>query len=160
MGRIVLDHLELKKIVDKEREKGKIIVFGNGCFDIIHVGHVRYLKAAKELGDILIVAINDDSSLLSLKKRKEVITPDTERAEIVASISYVDYVTLFSEPSVENLLRLLKPHIHAKGTDYREDTVPEREIVLSYGGRVAIVGDKKAHSTSEIIRRIRKREAY
>jgi ADP-heptose synthase, bifunctional sugar kinase/adenylyltransferase len=95
---------------------------------------VRYLKAAKELGDILIVAINDDSSLLSLKKRKEVITPDTERAEIVASISYVDYVTLFSEPSVENLLRLLKPHIHAKGTDYREDTVPEREIVLSYGG--------------------------
>jgi rfaE bifunctional protein nucleotidyltransferase chain/domain len=160
MGRIVLDHLELKKIVDKEREKGKIIVFGNGCFDIIHVGHVRYLKAAKELGDILIVAINDDSSLLSLKKRKEVITPDTERAEIVASISYVDYVTLFSEPSVENLLRLLKPHIHAKGTDYREDTVPEREIVLSYGGRVAIVGDEKAHSTSEIIRRIRKREAH
>jgi rfaE bifunctional protein nucleotidyltransferase chain/domain len=160
MGRIVLDHLELKKIVDKEREKGKIIVFGNGCFDIIHVGHVRYLKAAKELGDILIVAINDDSSLLSLKKRKEVITPDTERAEIVASISYVDYVTLFSEPSVENLLRLLKPHIHAKGTDYREDTVPEREIVLSYGGRVAIVGDEKAHSTSEIIRRIRKRETH
>jgi len=160
MGRIVLDHLELKKIVDKEREKGKIIVFGNGCFDIIHVGHVRYLKAAKELGDILIVAINDDSSLLSLKKRKEVITPDTERAEIVASISYVDYVTLFSEPSVENLLRLLKPHIHAKGTDYREDTVPEREIVLSYGGRVAIVGDEKAHSTSEIIRRIRRREAH
>jgi rfaE bifunctional protein nucleotidyltransferase chain/domain len=160
MGRIVLDHLELKKIVDKERERGKIIVFGNGCFDIIHVGHVRYLKAAKELGDILIVAINDDSSLLSLKKRKEVITPDTERAEIVASISYVDYVTLFSEPSVENLLRLLKPHIHAKGTDYREDTVPEREIVLSYGGRVAIVGDEKAHSTSEIIRRIRRREAH
>ncbi len=155
MGRIVLDHKELKRIVEEEKEKGKVIVLGNGCFDIIHVGHIRYLKAAKALGDVLIVAINDDSSAMALKKRTEVVTPDLERAEILASIRYVDYVTLFSETSVENLLRLLKPHIHAKGTDYTEESVPEREVVLSYGGRIAIVGDEKRHSTSEIIMKIR-----
>lgn len=156
MGRIVLDHLELKKIIDEEKEKGKTIVFGNGCFDIIHVGHIRYLKAAKELGDILIVAINDDYSVRALNKRRDVITPDLERAEIIASIQYVDYVTLFSESSVETLLKLLKPHVHAKGTDYTENTVPERNVVLSYGGRIAIVGDEKTHSTSDIIMRIQK----
>lgn len=155
MGRIILDHFELKKVVDEEKKRGKKIVLGNGCFEIIHVGHIRYLKAAKELGDILIIAINDDSSFKLLNKRREVVIPDVERAEIVASIQYVDYVTLFSENSVENLLRLLKPHIHAKGTDYTEETVPERATVLSYGGKVAIVGDPKTHSTSEIIMRIR-----
>ncbi|MCX7857842.1 MAG: adenylyltransferase/cytidyltransferase family protein [Deltaproteobacteria bacterium] len=156
MGKIIHDHIELKRVLDEEKKNGKIIVFGNGCFDIIHVGHIRYLKAAKELGDVLVVAINRDDSIRKLKNRREVVTPDEERAEIVASIRYVDYVTLFSETSVENLLKLLKPHIHAKGTDYTEDTVPEREVVLSYGGKVAIVGDEKRHSTSEIITRIQK----
>ncbi|MCS7280051.1 MAG: adenylyltransferase/cytidyltransferase family protein [Desulfobacterota bacterium] len=155
MGRIVLDHAKLKSIVDRKKSQGRIVVFGNGCFEIIHVGHIRYLKAAKKLGDVLIVAINDDESMKALKKRDLIVTPAIERAEIVASIKYVDYVTLFSERSVENLLRLLKPDIHAKGTDYTQETVPEREVVLSYGGRVAIVGDEKTHSTSEIIERIK-----
>lgn len=154
MGKIVLDHKELKRIIDEEKRLGKRIVFANGCFEIIHVGHIRYLKAAKDLGDVLIVAINDDDSMRELRKRDFIITPDFERAEIVSSISYVDYVTLFKERSVASLLKLLKPHVHAKGTDYTPETVPEREIVLSYGGTVRIVGDEKTHSTTEIIERI------
>lgn len=154
MGRIVVDHSELKRIIDSERSLGKKIVFANGCFEIIHVGHIRYLKAAKELGDILVVAINDDESMKALNKREFIVTPDYERAEIVSSIRYVDYVTLFSEKSVESLLLLLRPDVHAKGTDYTEETVPEREIVLSYGGVVRIVGDEKTHSTTGIIEKI------
>ncbi|MCX5812809.1 MAG: adenylyltransferase/cytidyltransferase family protein [Proteobacteria bacterium] len=151
MGQIIRELAELKGIVEAERQEGKKIVFGNGCFDILHVGHVRYLKGAKELGDILIVAINDDSSVAGLGKRKQVVTPAAERAEIVSAIECVDYVITFNEPNVERLLLELKPHIHAKGTDYTEDNVPERNIVLSYGGRVAIVGDPKDHSTRDII---------
>ncbi|MBP7528590.1 MAG: adenylyltransferase/cytidyltransferase family protein, partial [Syntrophorhabdaceae bacterium] len=141
MGIIVRDLDELKGIIEKEKKAGKKVVFGNGCFDIVHVGHVRYLKGAKELGDILIVAVNDDSSVTGLGKRKEVVTPAAERAEIISAIDCVDYVILFGESTVENLLSTLKPHIHAKGTDYTEGSVPERDIVLSYGGKVAIVGD-------------------
>jgi len=155
MGRIVTDLDELTGIIEKEKAAGKKIVFGNGCFDIIHVGHVRYLRGARELGDILIVAVNDDSSVTGLGKRKEVVTPAIERAEIVSAIDCVDYVIIFSDPTVENLLSALKPHIHAKGTDYTEGNVPERDIVLSYGGRVAIVGDPKDHSTRDIIKIIK-----
>ncbi len=155
MGIIVRDLGELKGIIEKEKKAGKKVVFGNGCFDIVHVGHVRYLKGAKELGDILIVAVNDDSSVTGLGKRKEVVTPAAERAEIVSAIDCVDYVILFGESTVENLLSTLKPHIHAKGTDYTEGSVPERDIVLSYGGKVAIVGDPKDHSTRDIIRTIK-----
>ena len=155
MGIIVRDLDELKGIIEKEKKAGKKVVFGNGCFDIVHVGHVRYLKGAKELGDILIVAVNDDSSVTGLGKRKEVVTPAAERAEIVSAIDCVDYVILFGESTVENLLSTLKPHIHAKGTDYTEGSVPERDIVLSYGGKVAIVGDPKDHSTRDIIRTIK-----
>jgi D-glycero-beta-D-manno-heptose 1-phosphate adenylyltransferase len=155
MGRVVENIDELKKIVEEERKQGKRIVFGNGCFDLLHVGHVRYLKGAKELGQILIVAVNDDSSVTGLGKRKQVVTPAGERAEIVSAISGVDYVILFSEPTVENLLVALKPDIHAKGTDYTEDNVPERNIILSYGGKVAIVGDPKDHSTRDIIASIK-----
>lgn len=155
MGEYINDIKILKKIVEEERGKGKKIVFGNGCFDILHVGHIRYLKAAKALGDILIIAINDDESIKKLGKRKTVITPVHERVEILSAIDCVDYVTTFSEPTVEMLLKELKPDIHAKGTDYTEDTVPEREIVLSYGGRVAIVGDPKNHSTTDIIKAIK-----
>ncbi len=155
MGIIVRDLDELKGIIEKEKKAGKKVVFGNGCFDIVHVGHVRYLKGAKELGDILIVAVNDDSSVTGLGKRKEVVTPAAERAEIISAIDCVDYVILFGESTVENLLSTLKPHIHAKGTDYTEGSVPERDIVLSYGGKVAIVGDPKDHSTRDIIRTIK-----
>jgi D-glycero-beta-D-manno-heptose 1-phosphate adenylyltransferase len=155
MGEYVRDHLELKRILDDERKKGKKIVFGNGCFDLLHVGHVRYLKGARALGDILVVALNDDSSVLALGKRKTVVTPAAERAEIMAAVRYVDYVTTFSEPTVENILALLKPDIHAKGTDYTPDTVPERNVVRAYGGEVAIVGDPKDHSTTAILERLK-----
>ena len=155
MGEYVRDHLELKRILDDERKKGKKVVFGNGCFDLLHVGHIRYLKGAKELGDILVVALNDDSSVLTLGKRRTVVTPADERAEIMVAVRYVDYVTTFSEPTVENILNLLKPDIHAKGTDYTPDTVPERNVVRAYGGEVAIVGDPKDHSTTAILERLK-----
>ncbi len=142
---------EMKAIVEGEKARGRTIVFGNGCFDLLHVGHIRYLKGAKELGDILIVAVNDDLSLTGLGKRSSVITPIEERVEIISSIRYVDYVITFNEPTVERLLSELKPDIHAKGTDYTPETVPERQTVLSYGGKVAIVGDPKNHSTRDII---------
>ena len=116
MGQIVKKLDELKSIVEKEKNQGKKIVFGNGCFDLLHVGHVRYLKGAKALGDVLIVAVNDDSSVMGLGKRKRVVTPAPERAEIIAALEGVDYVILFSDPNVENLLRALQPQIHAKGT--------------------------------------------
>src|SRR5512137_770137 len=118
MGRIVGSLKELESIIEEERKRGKKIVFGNGCFDLLHVGHIRYLRGAKELGHILIVAINDDPSVAGLGKRKQVVTPVAERAEIVAAIDGVDYVIIFSDPTVENLLLALKPDIHAKGTDY------------------------------------------
>jgi len=155
MGQII-DKLEaLQEIIEKEKARGKKIVFGNGCFDLLHVGHVRYLRGAKALGDILVVAINDDSSVTGLGKRKEVVTPAHERVEIIAALDAVDYVILFRESTVENLLRALKPDIHAKGTDYTEDSVPEKEIVRSYGGKVAIVGDPKDHSTRDLIKTIK-----
>ena len=158
MGQVVKTLDELKSIVEREKNQGKRIIFGNGCFDLLHVGHVRYLKGAKALGDLLIVAVNDDSSVTGLGKRKRVVTPALERAEIIAALDSVDYVILFSEPNVENLLRTLQPHIHAKGTDYTEESVPEGEIVRAYGGRVAIVGDPKDHSTRDLIKAIKEIE--
>ena len=158
MGEYVRDHQELKRIIDAARSQGKKIVFGNGCFDLLHVGHVRYLAGAKALGDLLVVAINDDASVVGLGKRKAVATPLNERVEILASIRFVDYVTTFSEPTVENLLRLLQPDFHAKGTDYTPETVPEKDIVAAYGGKVAIVGDPKEHSTRDIIARLKSTE--
>jgi rfaE bifunctional protein nucleotidyltransferase chain/domain len=155
MGQVIKGLAELKNIIEKEKANGKKVVFGNGCFDLLHVGHIRYLKGAGELGDVLIVAVNDDSSITGLGKRKQVVTPALERAEIISAIECVDYVVIFSDPTVENLLLTLKPDIHAKGTDYTEDTVPERDIVLSYGGRVAIVGDPKDHSTRDLIKTIK-----
>jgi rfaE bifunctional protein nucleotidyltransferase chain/domain len=155
MGAYIRDHLELKRIIDEERSRGKKIVFGNGCFDLLHVGHIRYLAGARALGDLLVVALNDDASVVGLGKRKVVVTPLDERVEIVAAVRYVDYVTTFSEPTVETLLRLLKPDFHAKGTDYTPETVPEKDIVKAYGGQVVIVGDPKDHSTRDIIGRLK-----
>jgi D-glycero-beta-D-manno-heptose 1-phosphate adenylyltransferase len=155
---VIVEIERLKEILEGERKKGRRIVFGNGCFDILHVGHVRYLKGAKALGDILVVAVNDDSSVTGLGKRKTVVTPAEERAEIIAALDCVDYVTVFSDPTVERLLLTLKPDVHAKGTDYTVDNVPERDIVRSYGGEVAIVGDPKDHSTRDIIKVIKEIE--
>ena len=158
MGQWIRSIETLKGVIEGERSKGKKIIFGNGCFDLLHVGHIRYLKAAKALGDILVVAVNDDESLVSLGKRQSVITPLEERIEILAALECVDYVVAFKEPTVERLLRELKPHVHAKGTDYTVETVPEREIVRAYGGEVAIVGDEKSHSTRDIIKLVRRME--
>ena len=150
----ILDRSDLIPRIQAARETGARIVLANGCFDVLHVGHIRYLQGAKAQGDLLVVGINSDRQVAVLKGPGRPIMADTERAEMVASIAAVDLVTVFDEPTVENLLLALRPDIHAKGTDYTEDTVPERVVVRSYGGRVAIVGDPKNHSTSDILDRI------
>ncbi len=157
-NKIVINHKELQKRIDEARRAGKTVVFGNGCFDLLHVGHIRYLQGARQLGDLLVVAVNDDLSVAKQGKRKKVLTPAAERVEIIAALECVDYVTVFTDPTVESLLTLLKPHIHAKGTDYSEENVPERATVLAYGGRVAIVGDPKDHSTTDLIKAIKEME--
>ncbi len=148
MGKIINYHMQLCPIVEKLKGAGKKIVLANGCFDILHVGHIRHLKAAKKLGDVLIVAINSDSVVGILKNR--VVTSEWERMEMLAALECVDYVTCFCAIAADNLLLTLKPHIHAKGTDYTIETVPERETVLSYGGKIAITGDPKDHSSTKI----------
>jgi rfaE bifunctional protein nucleotidyltransferase chain/domain len=150
----ILNREDLLKRVQDARSSGARIVLANGCFDLLHVGHVRYLAGARELGDVLVVGINSDQHVVRLKGRGRPVLPAAERAEIVASLESVTYVTIFDEPTVEQLLLTLRPDIHAKGTDYTEETVPERAVVRSYGGRVAIVGDPKDHSTSAILSRI------
>jgi rfaE bifunctional protein nucleotidyltransferase chain/domain len=151
---MVLTRAELVERVAAARENGARVVLANGCFDVLHVGHVRYLAGAKELGDVLIVGINSDQQVTAQKGPGRPVLPAEERAEIVAALESVTYVTIFDEPTVEQLLLALKPDVHAKGTDYTTDTVPERDVVRSYGGQVAIVGDPKDHSTSEIISRL------
>ncbi|HKY42520.1 MAG TPA: adenylyltransferase/cytidyltransferase family protein [Pyrinomonadaceae bacterium] len=150
----VLSREELTQRVAAAKADGARIVFANGCFDVLHVGHVRYLEGARELGDVLIVGINSDEQVAIQKGAGRPVLPAAERAEIVAALESVTYVTIFDEPTVEELLLTLKPDVHAKGTDYTTDTVPERDVVRSYGGQVAIVGDPKDHSTSEIIARL------
>ena len=150
----VLARDELIERVAAAKADGARVVFANGCFDVLHVGHVRYLAGARELGDVLIVGINADEQVTIQKGAGRPVLPAIERAEIVASLEPVTYVTIFHEPTVEELLLALKPDVHAKGTDYTTDTVPERDVVRSYGGEVAIVGDPKEHSTSEIIARL------
>src|SRR5215204_1649879 len=150
----VLKREALIRRVTEARENGARVVFANGCFDVLHVGHVRYLEGARNLGDILIVGINSDEQVAMQKGAGRPVLTASDRAEIVASLESVTYVTIFDEPTVEELLLALKPDIHAKGTDYTADTVPERDVVRSYGGQVAIVGDPKDHSTSAIIARL------
>ena len=153
-NKTVVNREELIQVVDAARKIGAKVIFANGCFDVLHVGHVRYLAGARALGDILVVAVNSDEQVAILKGPGRPILPDAERAELIASLESVNYVTIFDEPTVETLLLALKPDVHAKGTDYTVDTVPEREVVKSYGGQVAIVGDPKDHSTSEILKRL------
>jgi rfaE bifunctional protein nucleotidyltransferase chain/domain len=153
MGEVVsIDRLET--LVAHARAAGRRVAFANGCFDLLHVGHVRYLQAAAREGDVLVVGINDDESVTALKGEGRPVTPGPDRAEIVAGIRGVDYVTLFSGPTVEALLARLRPDVQCKGTDYTEETVPERDVVLGYGGRIAIVGDPKDHSTGNLLRRL------
>lgn len=144
----------LQRIVQAERALGRTIVLANGGFDLIHAGHVRYLREAKRRGDILVVALNSDASLRRLKGPGRPILPQEERAEILAAFFDVDYVTIFDEPDVGRILLLLRPDIHAKGSDYTQATVPERAVVRGYGGSIAITGGPKIRSTSEVIPRI------
>lgn len=150
----VVTRERLVELVAADRRDGRTIAFANGCFDLLHAGHVRYLQAAAAEADRLIVAVNDDASA-GRKGPGRPILPAADRAEIVAALRGVDYVTIFGEPDVAALLTLLRPDVHCKGTDYTADSVPERETVLAYGGRVAIVGDPKDHSTRDLLARIR-----
>ena len=150
----ILEHDELLARINDARSTGARVVLANGCFDVLHVGHVRYLAGARELGDILVVGINSDEQVAIQKGPGRPVLPAIERAEIVAALESVTYVTIFDEPTVEQLLLTLKPDVHAKGTDYTTESVPERDVVRSYGGQVAIVGDPKDHSTTEIIARV------
>jgi len=154
----ILDRQQLIEVVKKLRADGSRIVFANGCFDVLHVGHIRYLAGARELGDVLIVGVNADSQVRIQKGPGRPVMPDLERAELLAALESVSYVTIFEEPTVDVLLLALKPDVHAKGTDYTVDSVPERDVVKSYGGTVAIVGDPKDHSTSQILAERRKDE--
>jgi len=153
-GSSIVDRPQLIEAIAAAKKDGQRIVFCNGCFDVLHVGHVRYLEAAKALGDLLIVAINSDAQARRLKGENRPLMPQDQRAEIVSALDAVDFVTIFDEPTVADLLLALKPDVHAKGTDYTEDTVPERDVVRSYGGRVAIAGDPKDHSSSGLIDKV------
>jgi rfaE bifunctional protein nucleotidyltransferase chain/domain len=153
MGQVVSDQ-QLVDAVKRERAAGRTIAFANGCFDLLHVGHVRYLQAAAREADRLVVAVNDDRSAEGLKGPGRPVIKAADRAELIAGLRGVDYVVVFGEPNVESLLELVQPDVHCKGTDYTIDTVPERDVVAAYGGRTAIVGDAKEHSTASLVARL------
>ena len=151
----ILSRSELAERVSQERGRGLTIAFANGAFDLLHVGHIRYLQGATREADRLIVAINSDASVRGHKGPTRPILPEADRAELVAALRGVDYVVIFDEPTVTPLLEMLQPDVHCKGTDYTVDTVPERDTVRAYGGRIAIVGDPKDHSTTGLLSRLR-----
>jgi D-glycero-beta-D-manno-heptose 1-phosphate adenylyltransferase len=154
----ILGEPELLAAVQRERAEGRTVAFANGCFDVLHVGHLRYLAGAAREADILVIGVNGDRSVQTLKGENRPIMPERERAELIASLRMVDYVTIFHESSPERLIAELRPDVQCKGTDYTPEGVPEGDLVRSYGGRVAIVGDPKNHSTSEIIAKMRENE--
>ena len=151
----IVSRERLRELARGWRERGERIVLANGCFDVLHVGHVRYLEGARAQGDRLVVGINADATVRALKGEGRPRIPAQERAELIAALAASDAVVIFEEPDVRALIRELRPDVHAKGTDYTEATVPERDAVMEYGGRVAIVGDPKDHSSSELLRRWR-----
>ena len=151
---IILTRSRLIERVEQARTRSSKIILANGCFDLLHVGHVRYLEGAKALGGLVVVGINSDRQVRLIKGANRPYMPEHERAEMVAAFRCVDAVTIFDEPTVEELIDAIRPDFHAKGTDYTTDTVPEREIVRSYGGQVAIVGDPKDHSSTDLIAEI------
>jgi D-glycero-beta-D-manno-heptose 1-phosphate adenylyltransferase len=145
---------EICEVAGRIRSTGGKIVFANGCFDLIHAGHIRYLQHARQLGDVLILGINSDACVRKLKGHGRPLQSENDRAEMLASLECVDYVLVFGDPTVDGVLQELMPDIHAKGTDYTADSVPERATVLAYGGQTAIVGDPKNHSTCDLIQTI------
>ncbi len=151
---MIVSEGQLRDLVAAARAEGRTFALANGCFDLLHVGHVRYLRGAAAEADHLIVAINDDESVTALKGEGRPIQPAVERAEVVAALAIVDYVVVFSSPTVSGILRALRPDVHCKGTDYTVDSVPERSVVRDYGGRTAIVGDDKDHSTRDLLTKI------
>jgi rfaE bifunctional protein nucleotidyltransferase chain/domain len=154
----ILERNRLIARVAIARRGGARVVFANGCFDLLHVGHVRYLEAARGLGDLLVVGVNGDEQVRRQKGEGRPFLPERERAEVIAALRAVDYVTVFHEPTVTELLLALRPDIHAKGTDYTEETVPERDVVRSFGGRVQIVGDPKDHSSTDMLKKVKSDE--
>lgn len=152
---MMMSETELLAAVARDRAAGSSIAFANGCFDLLHVGHVRYLQAAAAEADRLVVAVNDDGSVAALKGAGRPILPAADRAELVAALRGVDYVVVFGDVDVARLLRAIRPDVHCKGTDYTVDSVPERAVVMEYGGRTAIVGDPKSHATRDLLARIR-----
>jgi len=146
---------QIRERLASAREAGRTIAFANGCFDVLHVGHVRYLAGARAEADVLVVGVNGDDSVRRLKGPGRPVLPAEDRAVLVAALKAVDHVVIFPEDDVRNLLLVLKPDVHCKGTDYTPDTVPERDVVRSYGGRVAIVGDPKSHDTRLLIEKVR-----
>ena len=156
MNAPIVDERELTQRVAEERRHGRTIALANGVFDVLHVGHVRYLQGAAAVADVLVVAVNGDASARALKGEGRPVMNERERAEIVSAIRGVSYVTIFQESSPSRLLEILKPDFQCKGTDYTPDSVPERDVVRAYGGRVVIVGDPKDHSTSAILEKMRR----
>jgi rfaE bifunctional protein nucleotidyltransferase chain/domain len=142
---------ELRKAIEAQKRRGRRIVLANGCFDLFHVGHIRYLRDSANQGDVLVVALNSDSSVRALKGAGRPLLPQKERAEILAAIEFVDYIVIFHEHTVEKVLLALKPDVHSKGSDYTVETVPERETVKSYGGKIFIAGGPKVRSTKDVI---------
>jgi len=157
MSAPILTRDELKRFADQVRAGGEKLILANGCFDLIHAGHVRYLAGAKALGGRLLVAVDSDRQVRGLKGEGRPVTTENERAEIIAAIRYVDAVTIFDEPTVEDVIRTIRPDYHAKGTDYTTDSVPERDIVRELGGQVAIVGDPKDHSSTDFLAALKQR---
>ena len=155
----ILSREELKVFADDIRAMGEKLILANGCFDLVHAGHIRYLGGAKELGGQLLVAVNSDRQVRRLKGEGRPVTPENERAEIIAAFRFVDAVTIFDEPTVEEVIRTVRPDSHAKGTDYTTDSVPEREIVRELGGQVAIVGDPKDHSSTDFLAALKQRSS-
>jgi rfaE bifunctional protein nucleotidyltransferase chain/domain len=151
----IVSREELRRRVERWRKAGEAVILTNGCFDLLHVGHIRYLHAAKELGGRVVVALNSDGSVRQLKGNGRPLMNERERAEILAALADVDAVVIFAEPDVRAIIREICPDVQAKGTDYTADSVPERDEVTAYGGRVAIVGDPKNHSTSEFLEQVR-----
>ena len=156
----LIERGRVREFGSRLRGAGKRIVFANGCFDLLHAGHIRYLESAKMQGDLLVVGLNGDKSVRKLKGKGRPILPVSDRAELISALACVDYIIIFEELTAGSLLDTLRPHVHCKGTDYTTETVPERELVLAYGGEVQIVGDPKEHSTRSVIRDIITKHAH
>jgi rfaE bifunctional protein nucleotidyltransferase chain/domain len=154
MAQVILNHDELAKKIEELKKQGKKVIFANGCFDLLHVGHVRYLRGARALGDVLVLAINSDASVRRLKGPERPLLPLEDRLGILGAFEMIDYVTAFDDDTVSPLLLKLKPNVQVKGTDYTPDTIPEKDTVASFGGTVAVVGDPKDHASKNLIQEI------